>query len=174
MLFFAVEGAPPEVCRTATAPDGSLTFHTTVQGCVLAVEAGAFVIAHGSHRIRVHHLLPEAIDLGALLHHAVRLEIAQCYRGAGRATIDAELRDAHGRFLLWARDGKMPPDSEAHGLALRTVLDRGAVQLVIRHEGPRATLRAPGCREVVREGERSVALLGRLAIDDVSLVVVRK
>lgn len=174
VVFFSVEGAPPDVCQTRSAPDGSLTFHTTVAGRVVAVQPNELVIARGAHTIRVHHLLPRAVDLSELEGHAVRVEIAQCYLRAGRATIDCELRDAHGRLILWAHDGRMPIDADSHGLALRTLVDDGASCLAVGHDRGVAQLEVPSSAQVRREGETCELLLCRLGADDVSLVIVRR
>lgn len=174
VIFFSVEGAPNEVCQTRSGPDGSLTFHTTIAGRVVGVETDELVIARGPHTIRIRHLLPGAVDLGELEGHAVRVEIAQCYLRAGRATIDCEIRDAHGRLILWAHDGRMPSDADSHGLAMRTLVENGATHLAVGHELGLRQLDCPGSARVRREGESCVMLLCRLGVDDISLVIVRR
>lgn len=177
VVFFSVEGAPSSVCRTCSAPDGSLTFLTTLRGRVTAVSAGELVIARDPHRIHVRHLLPQALDLSELLDHVVHVEISQRYEGVDsgrrRATIDAEIRDAQGRFLLWARDGTLPRDDEARGLSFRALVDERGARLAVGHEGGVTPLRASEGANLQREGESSAILVSRVEPDGVALTVIR-
>lgn len=175
VIFFSVEGAPPEVCRTEAGADGSLTFRTSVQGRVVEIGPDELVIARDPHRIRVRHLLPRSIDLGDLQGHAVRVDVTQRYEGRGRATIDAVIRDARGRLILWARDGKIPGDRDSLGLSLRTLVDEsGEVRLAVGHEDGVRALTAPTRRLVRRESETCQLLLSRVGLDDVSMVILRR
>jgi hypothetical protein len=175
VIFFSVEGAPRQACRTRTGPDGTLSFHTSLSGRVVEVRSDELVLEVGAHRVVVRHLLPAAVDLSELRDHRLLIGVQQRYRGRGRATIDAEIRDRAGRLLLWAHDGRFPEDREARGLALRASLDPGRDQrLALVHETGVASLSAPGHARVRRDGVPHDALLLRLGPDDVSLVLLRR
>ena len=119
LIFFSVEGAPTAACRTTTGPDGSLTFTTTLRGRVASVDTDELALTVGDRRVVVRHFVPDAIDWSGLVDQSVLVTVKQRYQGRGRATIDAEVRDTAGRLVLWARDGRLPSDDEARGLALR-------------------------------------------------------
>lgn len=175
VIFFSVEGAPTEACRTETAPDGSLTFTTTLQGPVTAVQPDELVLDVRGHRVVVRHLLPGAIDLSGLLESRVLVTVQQRYRGRGRATIDAEIRDAGGRLVLWARDGRLPSDADARGLSMRVCLDPdGHHRLALSQAQGVVSLAAPGIVRVERDGVTHDALLIRLGPDDASFVILRR
>lgn len=174
IIFFCVEGAPREACRTRTA-DGGLTFDTTLSGRVVAVEPGELTLDVGGQPAIVRHLLPSAFDLGDSLGHTLEVRVVQRYLGPGRATIDAELRDASGRLVLWAHDGRMPSDRVAHGLALRLTVDAaGGHRLAVGHSRGVASVGAPDFGQVWVGGEPYVLVVVRAGADDVSFVLLRR
>ncbi len=175
VIFFCVEDAPREACGTRTGPDGSLTFHTRLSGTVLDVGPGEMRIDTGQHRVLVRHLLPSSIDLRELSANTLEIEIVQRYRGRGRATIDAELRDSRGRMLLWAHDGRMPADRESHGLALRLTVDAsGTRRLAVGHEGGVSSIASPDFAPVRIGRAMHDLVVVRLGADDVSFVLLRR
>ncbi|HJL20270.1 MAG TPA: hypothetical protein RMH99_31675 [Sandaracinaceae bacterium LLY-WYZ-13_1] len=174
VVFFCVEGAPPQLCRTRTGPDGSLTFRTELTGRVCAARRDELHLEVGPHHVVVRHLLPEAIRLDELVGRRISLVLRQRYGGRGRATIDAELRDEARRLLLWAHDGRLPADREAHGLALRTSFDAAnGHRLALAHDGGVAHVAPSGRARIRMQGHPHDAALIRLGVDDVSLVVLR-
>ncbi len=175
ILFFCVEGAPREACRTTTLPGVGLRFETVLRGTIVASEPGELHVEHAQRRVTVRHLLPSAIDLRPLVGQLVQIVISQHYLGRGRATIDAELRDSSGRLLLWAHDGRMPPDRVAHGLALRLTVDADARhRLAVGHAGGVASLGAPEVARV-RVGPHPHDLVAvRVEADDVGFVLLRR
>ncbi|HEY8432024.1 MAG TPA: hypothetical protein VIL20_26790 [Sandaracinaceae bacterium] len=173
VLFFCVEGAPREACRTLGLPDGGLRFDTVLHGIVVGSEPGELHVEHGRRRVTVRYLLPSAIDLAALVGHPLHARVSQQYLGRGRATIDAELRDPAGRLLLWARDGRMPADRSAHGLALRLTVADAYHRLAVGHAGGLASLRAPDLARVRIGADRYAFVLVRAEADDVAFALVR-
>ena len=172
VIFFCVEAAPHEACRTHSSPDGGLTFETHLKATVLEVLPGELRLADGDHRPVVRHLLPRAVDLSALRGHRVSIDIAQRYLGRGRATIDTELRDADDRLLLWAHDGRVPADQL--GLAFRRTVDADGHRLAIGHAGGVSTVSA-GELVRLRAGLDTFDLaIIRAGADDVSFVLMRR
>lgn len=172
VIFFCIEAAPHEACRTHSSPDGGLTFETRLVATVTEVRPGELHLADGEHRPVVRHLLPRGVDLSALRGHRLKIDIAQRYRGRGRATIDAELRDTDGRLLLWAHDGRTPADQL--GLAFRRTVDAGGQRLAVCHAGGICTVSA-GDVARVRAGLDTFDLaVVRAGPDDVSFVLLRR
>lgn len=171
LLFFCVEDAPRSACKTESAP-GGLCFRTTLSGRITSTGPEELVI---DGHTRVRHLLPSSLDLAPLVGHAMQIEIAQQYGRRGRATIDAEIRDAKGRLLLWARDGVVPADRDARGLALRaTIAPDGARRLAVAHAGGVASMGVPDLARVrTADGSFDLVVL-RLGTDDVAFVLVRR
>lgn len=172
VIFFCVEAAPRAACRTHSDPDGSLTFETRLEATVIEVLPGELRLASGDHRPVVRHLLPSGVDLTALRGHRVCIDIAQRYLGRGRATIDTELRDTEGGLLLWAHDGRTPPDRL--GLAFRRTVDAGGQRLAVGHAGGVSSVSA-GEVVRVRAGIETFDLaVVRAGADDVSFVLLRR
>lgn len=172
VIFFCVEGAPREACRTQNRPDGSLTFETHLVGRVTDVMPGELRLECGEHRAVVRHLLPSAMDLGGLAGHGLRVDITQCYRGRGRATIDAELRDPEQRLLLWAHDGRMPPDRL--GLAFRGSVGAEGHRLALGHSAGVSSVSAGDVLPVPGGIEPFDLAVLRVGLDDVSFVLLRR
>lgn len=172
LIFFCVEGAPREACRTRSRPDGSLTFETTLSGTVTDTSEGELRLSLEERKAVVRHLLPSALELSPLRGQLVRADIAQRYLGRGRATIDAELRDAEGRLLVWAHDGRTPPDRL--GLVFRGTVDAEGHRLAVGHSGGVVTV---GTGDVVRVRSGvapfDLAIL-RLGTDDLAFVLLRR
>lgn len=174
VIFFSVEGAPPQACRTQTARDGSIRFLTSLSGLLTQVRLDELVLQVGPAPVIVRHLLPRAVDLSDLVGQRLVLRIEQRYRGPGRATIDAEFHDRTGRLLLWAHDGRFPEDRQAHGLAVRASLDSAQRhRLAIVHQRGVTTLAAPGRGRIEHEGVNFDVAVIRLGADDVSFVALR-
>lgn len=174
VIFFCVEGAPRAACRTTAGADGTLTFSTRLAGRVLGTERDALLVEHDERVVTVRHHLPPGLDLEPLAGRVVEIELAQIYRGRGRATIDAEIRDEDGRVVLWAHDGRYPDDRDARGLSLRAALDGGGARLAIRGDEGITSVACPGLASVVvRRREWTLALV-RLAADDVGFVLLRR
>lgn len=174
VIFFCVDGAPREACRTHALAGGGLLFETILGGRVLASEPGELQMEHAGRPVVVRHLVPSALDLGGLAGHAVQVRVAQQYVGAGRATIDAEIRDASGRLLLWAHDGRMPPDRSAHGLALRCTVAESRQRLAVGHAGGVVSIGAPELAEVRAGGDLYALAVVRVETDDVAFVLLRR
>lgn len=172
VIFFCVENAPREACRTRSVPDGGVTFETHLSGTVVDTAPGELGVARGDHRAIVRHLLPAAVDLTPLRGHLAAVAITQRYLARGRATIDAEIRDADGRLLLWAHDGRTPPDQL--GLAFRGTVDAGGHRLAVGHAGGVSSVSA-GDVIRVRIGTDTFDLgVVRASADDVSFVLTRR
>lgn len=172
VIFFSVEGAPPESCRTSTRPDGSLTFETTLEGRVVAVDRDELLLRVGPRVVAVRHLLPSAVSLAPLVGQELTARVIQRYADRGRATIDATLHDTQGRLLLWARDGRLPPDGESHGFALRLAVDGQAPRLVAQADAL-LVITAPGDGVAELFGVQHRLLVLRAAPRDVSFVLLR-
>ncbi len=174
VIFFCVEGAPREACRTRT--EGCLTFETMLSGTVVDVQAnGELHLDVSGRQVIVRHLLPTAIDLRELAGHDLEVRVVQRYLGPGRATIDAEIRDSCGQLLLWAHDGRMPVDRVSHGLALRVSVEGdGAHRLAIAHSGGVASVRPPDFALVSVGAEAFALAVVRVGADDVSFVLLRR
>lgn len=171
VLFFCIEGAPGEACRTENEVGGCITFDTKLRGRVLSVREDVLELAVDGSRVLVRHLLPSAIDLAPLSGQDVEVHIRQRYAGRGRATIDAEISDPVGRLLLWAHDGRPPADS--HGLALRSTVDADGHRLAVGHAGGVVTLRAPELVRVRLGSDPFDLALVRAGADDLAFVLVR-
>lgn len=174
VIFFCVEGAPREACRTATLPDGGLVFETALRGQVLESEPGELRLSLGERQATVRHLLPSAIDLRELAGHELSVRVAQHYLGRGRATIDAEIHDAAGRLVLWAHDGRMPADRISHGVALRLTVADARHRLAVGHAGGVASLGAPDHARVRVGADPFELVVVRVEADDVSFVLLRR
>lgn len=174
IIFFCVEGAPREACRTRT--DGCLTFETELAGELFVSDtSGELRIDLGGHQATVRYLLPSAVDLALLDGQRVEVRVVQRYLGPGRATIDAELWDSSGRLVLWAHDGRMPIDRSAHGLALRQSVDAdGAHRLAVAHSGGLTSLGAPDLAPVWVGSDPYAMAVVRAGADDVSFVLLRR
>lgn len=172
VIFFSVEGAPPESCRTTTRPDGSLTFETTLEGRAIAVDRDELLLRVGPRVVAVRHLLPSAVSLAPLIGQALSVRVTQRYEDRGRATIDATIHDERGRLLVWARDGRLPPDAEARGFVLRLSVDREEPRLVTQGDDL-LVIRAPGSGTVTRGGVEHQLLVLRAEPGDVSFALVR-
>ncbi len=172
ILFFCVEDAPREACRTRSCPDGSLTFETCLEGTVIDASPGELRLSTAERSSVVRHLLPSALELSPLRGQLIRADVTQRYLGRGRATIDAELRDAEGRVLLWAHDGRTPPDQL--GLAFRRTVDADGHRLAVGHL---AGVSSVSAGDVVRVrcgiDPFDLAVL-RVGADDVSFVLLRR
>lgn len=127
--------------------------------------------AHGDP-VRVSLLLPAALDLSPLLDTEVALEVSHDL-GGRRPTVDAVLRDARGRLLLWARDGALPGPRGAHGLAVRVAHDAGLPRLVVAAGGATASASRGNVAELPF-GRRQLTLVTlRVEGDGASFLVVR-
>jgi hypothetical protein len=175
VIFFCVDDAPREACRTESLPNGGLAFRTALRGRIERVGAEELVLAVAGKTTRVRFLLPSAVDLASLVGHQAQIDITQQYAGPGRATIDAQIRDAKGRLLLWARDGRVPPDRSAQGLALRTTVGASdARRLAVAHTGGVASMSVPDLARVRTAEGAFELLLVRLGAEDISFVLVRR
>jgi len=174
VIFFCVENAPREACKTRSSADGSLTFETELRGHVLAVGRDVLLLEMGARDVQIRHLLPTGVCLEALAGRVVHFTLRQVYRGRGRATIDAEIRDADGRLILWAHDGRFPEDETSHGLSIRATHDLSEARLAVRGTEGVVTLSWPGTAEVALHGRQLTMALVRLAVDDVGFVVLRR
>lgn len=173
ILFFCVENAPREACQTQAGADGTLTFRTLVSGRVSDVQRGAMIITAEPLDVALRHLLPSGLDLTGLLGHEVTVELEQSYRGRGRATIDAEIRDGAGRLILWAHDGRMPGDRDARGLSLRATVDPTGMRLAVR-AAELVSLPCPATAAISLGGRDFTFALTRLGADDVGFVMLRR
>lgn len=174
VLFFWVENAPREACRTVSGADGSLTFVTRLDGRVIAIERDALVLDHAGRLVTLRHHLPAGVDLEPLAGRRIRVELVQTYRDRGRATIDAEVRDEDGRLVLWGHDGRHPDDRDARGLILRATLGEGAPRLAIRTDDGVASVPCPGLGALVVARRQWCLALVRLGPDDIGFVLVRR
>ncbi len=174
VIFFCVEGAPREACRTHALPGGGLAFETLLCGRVQASEPGELRLEHAGRPVLVRHLVPSAVELRGLVGHELSLRVCQQYLGPGRATIDAELHDAGGRLLLWAHDGRVPPDRSAHGLALRCTVADSRHRLAVGHAGGVASVGAPDLAQVRAGGDLYELAVVRVEADDVAFVLLRR
>jgi hypothetical protein len=174
VLFVCVEGAPLEACRTTPEPDGGLTFTTTLFGRVRDVERGAIALQTRSGVVILRHLLPTALELGDLVGCTMLASVRQRYARSGRATIDAELRDAAGRLVLWAHDGRMPSDRDAQGLSVRGVVSDGEPRLAVGGSEGLVSVPSPGLAALDHDGQRFAVLVVRLGVDDAAFAVLRR
>lgn len=174
VIFFCVENAPRELCRTRVGGDGSLTFETHLSGRVLAVQRDAIILDVSGREVQVRHLLPSSIRLDALIGRKLQIRLVQQYQGRCRATIDAEIRDAAGRLILWARDGRFPSDRYAHGLTLRASVDANETRLAVRAGDRVVSVPCPGVASL-QVGARDLTLaLVRLGAEDIGFVLLRR
>ena len=174
LVFFCVEGAPRSACRTEVSSDGDVQFQTSMQGRLREVVDRVLYLEVDEGTVGVRHLLPSSIDLSPLIGHELVVTVRQRYHEAGRTTIDAEIRDASGALLLWARDGRLPTDREARGLAMRVSLSPSGERLAVSHDAGVSTL-APSGRAVVRlHGESFFAWVLRVGLDDLAWVLLRR
>jgi len=173
VLFLCVENAPPARCSTRAEANGSLVFHTTLDGRVLEVNRDFLIMLVDDREVRVRYLLPDGVSLEPLAGRRVTVDLRQSYQGRGRATIDAVFRDASGRQILWAHDGRFPEDR--HELSLRATMGAGsAPRLAARTRDGIVSLDAPGLA-TFRVGGRDLALaLVRLGVDDVGFLLLRR
>ena len=181
VVFFAIEGAPRTACRTRTEPGGGLVFETRLEGVVAEVRPGAMVLRQPARQALVRHLLPPAVDLAPLLGQTVHVQVVQRFRGAGRASVLAVLRDTRQRVLLAAWDGQLPPDGDVVGLSLRVALDPDGSRLALtdtRRERSSASrlrwARIGRATPVDVEEGRFAAVPLRIGADDVSLLLLRR
>ena len=174
VVFFCVEGAPREACRTTSERDGGLTFTTTLVGRVVGAERGAIALETRTGTVLLRHLLPGAVDLSSLVGRQLLASVRQRYARSGRATIDAELRDRAGRLVLWAHDGRLPSDREAQGLSVRGVVSEGEPRLVVGGSGGLVSVSSPGLGALDHDGHRFAILVVRLGADDAAFAVVRR
>lgn len=143
VAYVGVSSAPREASHTRRGADGSIVLETALEGRVVEVGPEGLVVEHGGFLARVRHLLPEAIELGTLLGRHVSIELSEHLQGA-HCTVEARIRDERGALVLWARDGHLPEDRAAHGLAIRMRVADDGRGLVIAHRSGLAMVRGPG------------------------------
>ena len=173
-VCFAVEAAPVGSSTTVDLGGGALAIRTVVRGRVLSVEPTALEIDHQGILVRLRYLLPAGVSLEPLAGHVVEARVDLLFHRHRAATVDAVVHDEHGRLLLWARDGALPSDREAQGVAVRVAQAPGGP--------PRLIFAAPGVLASVKAGMRVlldgdldlVALPLRVAADDAAFVLVRR
>lgn len=173
-IAFCFEGAPPEACRTKKGADGSVSFQTSISGRVVSITDASFTLSVGGAEVIVRHLLPSSIELSGLHGKKLLVTVEQRYAGSGRATIDAEIRDAKGTLVLWARDGRMPVDRDARGLTLRVMLEPRAERLAVGHRDGVTTIDAPGLASIGLSDGTYDTLLTRVGDDDLAWVLLRR
>lgn len=173
VAYLGIAHAPPGAARTRRDPDGSIVLHTELRGRVSQVGPEGLVVESGGHAAVVRHFMPPAIDLGALLDTEVTIEMTERLRD-GRCTVDAQIRDAGGSLVLWARDGELPEDRASHGLALRMRMAEIGRGLAIAHRSGLAVVRGPGLALVEGEPGTLLVLVLRTGDDDVALIALRR
>jgi hypothetical protein len=170
-VCFAVEGASFEETSSIPSADGGLLIETVIDGVVREVGPDLLVIARDGQEARVRYLLPSAVDLEPLLGPRVKISVSLQFSAEKRPTVDASIRDAHGRLLLWAHDGVLPADRP----------DRPVVRLAHEARGPRLAFAHRGGLSTVataeiihldtRSGSATAAGV-RISNDDVGFIVV--
>lgn len=173
VAYMGVSHAPPEATRTRRDADGSLVLSTSLAGHVVSVGPENLVVEHGGFLAKVRHLLPESIDLGALLGCLVSIQLEERLHGS-RCTVDARIHDRHGELVLWARDGQLPEDRSAHGLALRMRMAEDGRGLVIAHQSGLAMVRGPGLALVDADAGPLLALVLRTGDGDAAFVALAR
>jgi hypothetical protein len=173
VAYMGVAHAPPEATRTRRGADGSIVLHTSLAGHVVSVGREGLVVEHGGFLAKLRHLLPESIDLGALLGRPVSIDLEERLHG-GRCTVDARIRDADGQLLLWARDGHLPEDRSAHGLALRMRMAEDGRGLVVAHQSGLALVRGPGLALVDSDAGPLLVLVLRTGDGDAAFVALAR
>ena len=168
--YLGIERAAPGTSRTRRDPDRSVVLSTSLEGLVTSVEPGRLTLDHHGAPATLRHLLPGAIELGALVGARVAIELTERLHGA-RCTADARVHDASGARLLWAHDGRFPDDAGAHGLALR---DEGSRGLAIAHRSGLAIVRGPGLALCEDDAGTVLVIVLRTGPDDVAFVALRR
>lgn len=193
VAYLGVAHAPPGSSRTRRDRDGGIVLETALRGRVVSVGTDGLAVEHSSIRdrafhggrtgvtsgdgesicSRVRHLLPEAIDLGALVGETVSLALVEKLRN-GRSTVDARIHDAEGGLILWARDGELPDDRASYGLAIRMRMAESGRGLVIAHRTGLAIVRGTGLALVDSDVGPLLALVLRTGDDDAAFVMLRR
>jgi hypothetical protein len=89
--------------------------------------------------------------------------------------VDATIRDASGRLILWARDGGIAPDRVAHGVVLRVAHPEvGSARLALAGPHGVTQLAAHQVAEMRTDEGRFAVLVLRVAHDEASFVFVRR
>jgi len=133
-VCFALEGAPTGSTRTVVRC-GTVAMTTVVSGRVVEASADGLLLRGPAGAVRLRALLPRGVSLAPLLGRHVRLEVAQILYADRPATLDVAIEEG-GVLLLWARDGALPRDRYARGLALRASHGPGGT--------PRLAVAGPG------------------------------
>lgn len=170
VAYLGIEHAPPGAARTRRDPDGSIVLSTSLTGPVTSVEPGRLSLDQQGFTATLRHLLPDAIELGALVGSCVTVELSERLH-RGRCTADAQVRDASGALVLWARDGALPDDLDAHGLALR---DEGGRGLAIAHRSGLAMVRGPGLALCEDDAGTLLVVVLRTGADDAAFAALRR
>lgn len=173
-VCFVIEGAPPASTRAEDRPDGSIRFRTAVRGVLVSAGPHHFDIDVASTVVRVRHLLPDGVSFDTLLGHELCVEVRQVFHPDRAPTIDGRVLATDGALLFWGRDGHLPPDQPALGIALRVAHDEsGGPRLVFATAGGVTSV---GPREVLSaqaDDARFVAAVLRVRPDDASFLLVR-
>lgn len=169
VLYAAVEHASPQACRTRTE-GGSLSFRTDVSGRVVSADPDGLWLDDAGQLCRAHLILPACLRTTELVGQVLRLSVVHAYAGA-RVNLDVRIYDKEDRLLLWARDGALPPDSDAP-LALRVAHSSESRSRLVLAQGLARAVVGLGWSEVPLEGGLRV-WVGKLEPGDVSLLVTR-
>lgn len=173
VAYLGIAEAPPGAARTRRDPDGSIVLSTSISGRVASAGPGGLVIEQRGFSCTLRHFLPDAIELDALVGADVTVDLVERLRD-GRCTADAHVRDASGEVLLWARDGELPEDRSAHGLALRMRMAESGRGLAIAHRSGLAMVRGPGLALVEDQRGTMLVVVLRTGDDDVAFVALRR
>ena len=172
-VCFAVEGAPLGSSTTEDLGPGAVAIRTVVRGRVLAVEPSGLEIDVGGAIARLRCLLPAAVSLDPLAGHVVTATVTLFLHRHRAPTVDATVLDEAGRLLLWARDGALPSDREAHGVAVRVAqAPGGASRLIFAAAHALASARS-GEAACLAGDVDLLAVALRVAPDDAAFVLVR-
>ena len=172
-VCFAVEGSPLGSSSTEDLGAGAVAIRTVVHGRVLSVEPAGLELDVAGSIVRIRCLLPEAVSLEPLAGHVVTATVSLFLHRHRAPTVDMTVLDEEGRLLLWARDGALPSDREAHGVAVRVAQAPGGTS--------RLVFAAPHALASARAGEAAclvtdvdlLAVALRVAPDDAAFVLVR-
>jgi hypothetical protein len=145
-----------------------------VRGRAVQVSPDRLVIADGwGELVQVRLLLPTALDLRPLVGTPIAVELAHDLSRPTRPTVDAVLRDARGRLLVWAHDGALPGQRGEHGLAVRVTHDSGDSRLVVAGREATVSARAGSAAELVHGRANFAVAALRVDPDGASFLVVR-
>jgi hypothetical protein len=170
-VCFAVEGASFEETSSIPSADGGLLIETVIAGVVREVGPDLLVVARDGQEARVRYLLPSALDLEPLLGARVKISVSLQFSAEKRPTVDASIRDARGRLLLWAHDGALPAD-RADRPVVRLAHEARGPRLAFAHRGGLSTVATAEIIDLDTRGGPATAAGIRISDDDVGFIVV--